>query len=115
MGEYKERCGGSKEECGVCEEVWGNVWESVWGESGGCGEVCWGVGKVRVEAWGVGDDKGRCRGGERVYGVSVGKGVRVWADVERGVGKCRGRQGESVEKCIGVWGEVKGDVGQCMG
>ena len=24
---------------GRCEEVWGEVWENVWGECGGCGEV----------------------------------------------------------------------------
>ena len=39
MGEGKERCGG-------CEEVWRNVWESVWSEFGGCGKVCWGVGEI---------------------------------------------------------------------
>ena len=36
-----------------CEEVWGDEWESVWGESGKCGEVCWGVGEVKAEVWGV--------------------------------------------------------------
>ena len=37
---------------GGCEEVWGNVWESVWGECGGCRKVCWdeGVGKC-VGVW----------------------------------------------------------------
>ena len=35
-----------KERCGGCEEVWGNVWESVWGECGGCRKVCWGVGEL---------------------------------------------------------------------
>ena len=34
-----------------CEEVW----ESVWGEGGECGKMCWGVGKMRGEVWG-------CRG-----------------------------------------------------
>ena len=38
---------------GECEEVWGNVWESVWGKCGGSGKVCWGVGEVRGEVWGV--------------------------------------------------------------
>ena len=53
----------------VCEKVGGNVWESVWGECGGCGEVCWGVGKVMWgEAWGVGEGKGRCGWSEEVWG-----------------------------------------------
>ena len=32
-----------------CEDVWGEVWESVWTE---CEEVYWGVGKMRGK-WGV--------------------------------------------------------------
>ena len=44
--------GGVRKERGYgrCEEVWGDVWKSVWGE---CGKVCWGVGRVRGEVWGV--------------------------------------------------------------
>ena len=56
--------------------------ESAWGECGGCGKVCWRVGKVRDVGrgmGGVGEGKGRCEsvkkcGGRcgRVYGVCVG-------------------------------------------
>ena len=39
--------------CSWCEEVWGKAWKSVWGECGGCGKVCCGVGEVRrdVGVW----------------------------------------------------------------
>ena len=29
-----------------CEEVWRNVWESVWGKCLECGKVCLGVGEI---------------------------------------------------------------------
>ena len=33
--------------------MWEEVWESVWGECGGCGEVCYGVGGGEErELWG---------------------------------------------------------------
>ena len=53
------------------------MWESVWGECEGYGEVCWGVGK----------SEGKCAG--------------VWGDVRRGVGNV----GEGVGKCVGVRGK----------
>ena len=39
--------GGGKGKCGEkgVGKCWGEVWESVWGECEGYGEVCWGVGK----------------------------------------------------------------------
>ena len=46
-GRWRERYGWfgeGKKRCGGCEEVWGNVWESEWGECGGCRKVCWGEG-----------------------------------------------------------------------
>ena len=52
-----------------CKEVWGNVWESVLGEFGGCEKVCW-----ENKRRGMGEDKRRCGGVKkcgRVYGVSV--------------------------------------------
>ena len=38
-------------------EVGGTVklWKSIWSESGGCGEVCWGEGEMRGEVWGCGE------------------------------------------------------------
>ena len=54
-GRCREVCwgvGGGKERCVGSGEVWGGVWESVWGEWGSvlaCGERMWG------EEW------GRCR------------------------------------------------------
>ena len=57
-------------EGGGCEEVKGEVWESVWGE---CGKVCWGVEEVRGELWRV-CGKVRKDGGEEVW-------VEVWESV----------------------------------
>ena len=86
--------GGERRDRGLWGKVRGDggeeVWESVWGECGGCGkmcwggegrcggekkrgdlwenvwgegwEVCWGVGEVRGEVWG-------CREGKKRWGV----------------------------------------------
>ena len=60
-----------------------------------CGKVCWGVGESKRRC---GD---MCR--EMFWGVGGING-----DVEKGVGRCRGRRGRlygvSMGKCIGVWG-----------
>ena len=60
-----------------CGEVWGEVWESVWGECG-CGSV--------LEYWEVKGDMGGAEG--RVVGgvAKCGKCVGVWVEV-RGVGR----------------------------
>ena len=63
-------------------KCWGEVWENVWGECEGYGEVCWGVGKGLE---GVGESERKCAG--------------VWGEVRRGVGNV----GEGVGKCVGVW------------
>ena len=93
-------------------KMWAEVWESVWGECGGCGEVllgcgggkerCGGCGQVWESAWdgwesvywGVGGSEGSC--GMRYGGVGggvekcVGRYIRedVWRSVGRHVGEC---------------------------
>ena len=89
-------------------KMWGEVWESAWGEWGGvlgcrgrvavrrgiwgvwgrCREVCCGVGEVSKDMWG----KEKCG---RVYGVS---GKVCWRVGEG----CRERNGGGVGKCVGA-------------
>ena len=103
--------GGSVERgVGKCVEVWdelmgavGEVSDSVWGECGGCGKVCWGVGEVRgnverlVGVW------------ENIWG-NMKRCVGVWKEVRGGVGEVLGKVWKSVLGCGG--GEGRG-VGKC--
>ena len=73
-------CGGRCEKgsagigVGQCVEMWGKMWESVWGERG---KVCWGVGEVRRDVgkgmgvWGEMGVVKKCGGGMGKFGVSV--------------------------------------------
>ena len=70
-GEIRRNVGCVKK-CGL------ELWESVWGECGGCGKVCWGVGEMKKDVGGWREVRGdvgcvkKCDGRcGRVYGVSV--------------------------------------------
>ena len=49
----------------VCRGRSGELWEEIWGCGGRCREMCWGVGEVRKDVWGVkkcGEGVGKCMG-----------------------------------------------------
>ena len=82
-------------------EMWGEVWESVFGRGGRCeevlGEVCWGVGEVRRDVWrGVEKCVERC-GGETSIWDECGRYVILhWEKVG---GRRWKRYGGCVEVC----------------
>ena len=91
VGVGKVRCGERWEKCvgvwgevrGDVGEVWGQVWESVLGCGGRCGEVCWGV----RGGGGMGKWEERCveRSGKVCWGMG---GDEMWGEVWRSVLRC---------------------------
>ena len=51
-GEIWRVWGKLRRDVGDVKKFWGNVWESEWGECGGCRKVCWGEGEGKcVGVW----------------------------------------------------------------